>query len=141
MTVPDRCPFGVGAMKSRLFTLMLMLLLALAARPAFAMFVSSEDLARSCISNEKEDIYACTNYIAGVIDYHLLMQSLGTTPTMDFCLPEEVTMSQAAVIVMAYLRTEPQHDLFVAAATVPLALNKAFPCKKPPKPASRAVGK
>jgi len=37
------------------------------------------------------------------------------------------------VLVMAYLHDSPQHDAFVAAAAVPLALNKVFPCSKTKK--------
>ena len=103
-------------------------LVLLSLRPASAMFMSSADLGRMCLSDRSQDIYGCTNYIAGVIDYHALMQSFGTAPTIDFCLPESVSKQQVAVIVMAYMRTSPQNDDFVAATVVPLALNKAFPC-------------
>lgn len=107
-------------------------LLSLAPRPAAAMYVSSAELSAACQSDKREDIYACTNYIAGVIDYHILLQSLGTQPTIDFCLPDSITMQKAAVLVMAYLKTAPQHSSFVAAASIPLALNKVFPCHKQP---------
>lgn len=92
------------------------------------MYVSSAELASTCQSERSQDIYACMNYIAGVIDYHVLMQSLGTAPTIDFCLPESINMQKAAVIVMAYMRAAPQNDDFIAAAAVPMAMNKAFPC-------------
>lgn len=98
---------------------------------AAAMYRTSADLARVCLSERSQDIYACTNYIAGVIDYHVLMQSLGTTPTIDFCLPDSVSMQQAAVIVMAYMQGAPQNDDFIAATVVPMALHKTFPCKAP----------
>jgi hypothetical protein len=100
---------------------------------AQAMYLSSADLAAKCISDRSEDIHDCTSYVAGVIDYHMLLQSLGTNPTMPFCMPESVSMQQAAVIVMAFLKTAPQHDAFVAASAIPLAINKAFPCAAPKK--------
>ena len=103
----------------------------LATRPAAAMYVSTGELSRMCMSDDKADIHGCVNYVAGVIDYHIVMQSLGTVPTIDFCLPNDITKPQAAVIVTAYLRQQPQHAGFVAAASVPLALNKAFPCRQP----------
>lgn len=107
--------------------------LAFGATPARAMYMSSADLSARCQSDRSEDIHACTSYVAGVIDYHLLLQSLGTNPTMPFCMPESINMQQAAVIVMAYLKTAPQHDAFVAASAIPLAINKAFPCAAPKK--------
>ena len=100
-----------------------------APKPAAAQYVMTKDLARDCLSDKRERMAGCIYYITGVIDYHFLMQSFGTAPTIDFCLPESISKEQAAVIVMAYLRTSPQNDDFIAAATIPLALNKAFPCK------------
>ena len=95
---------------------------------ASAQYLETKDLARMCLSDKKEQMSACINYVAGVVDYHTLMQSFGTAPTIDFCLPPEVSKEQAAVIVMAYLKTVTENDEFTAAATIPLALNKAFPC-------------
>lgn len=101
--------------------------------PAVAQYVSTRDLAYLCLGNKKEQMSACINYVAGVIDYHTLMLSFGTAPTIDFCLPESISKEQAAVVVMAYLKTSSQNDAFTAAATIPLALNKAFPCRAAPK--------
>lgn len=101
-------------------------------RPAQAQFVSTRELETHCLSDKKADEAACVNYIAGVIDYHVMLQSLGTAPTIDFCLPRTITKEQAAAIVMAYLSTRPQHDAFIASAAIPLALNKAFPCRDTP---------
>lgn len=120
-------------MKKAIGIFLMMALLLAGARPVAAMYVSTSELARSCLSKKDEEVYGCVNYIAGVIDYHILMQSLGTAPTIPFCLPKDITMSQAAIIVMTYLRSAPQHDDFIAAASVPLALNKAFPCRVPAK--------
>lgn len=116
-------------MRSLSFIMLLLLSFSvLAPKPAVAMYMTSADLARTCLSERSQDIYACTNYIAGVVDYHVLMQSFGTAPTIDFCMPDYISMQQAAVIVMAYMRTAPQNDDFIAATVVPLALHKAFPC-------------
>lgn len=114
-------------MKRKIAFFAVLLCLA-AASPAMSLYVSTEELARRCLGNRSEDISACTSYIAGVIDYHLLLQSLGTAPTIDFCLPENLSLAQASVRVMGYLQDAPQHDAFIAASAVPLALNKAFPC-------------
>ena len=102
------------------------------ARPAQAGFVATDDLQRSCMSGQKEQFTGCLNYIAGVIDYHILMQSFGTQPTIDFCLPDRITLVDAAVAVMAYLKSHPQHDA-IASAVVPMALNYAYPCHPQPK--------
>lgn len=106
------------------------ILLCLIAAPAQAMYLSSADLEQRCASEKQEDLYACMSYIAGVIDYHTMMLSLGTAPTIEFCLPADTSLPQAAGAVMAYLKAAPQHEDFIAAGTVPLALNKVFPCEK-----------
>ncbi|TAL30442.1 MAG: hypothetical protein EPN97_12510 [Alphaproteobacteria bacterium] len=109
-----------------------LLALLLPVRPAHAAYMTTADLQRDCLSGKKEQISGCLNYIAGIIDYHILMQSLGTNPTIDFCLPANLSLEDAGVAVMMYLRKYPQHDAFIASAAVPLALNKAYPCRPPP---------
>ncbi len=118
-------------MKNALAALAVLLCFAAVMKPvpAAAQYLMTKDLARDCLSDKRERMSGCIYYITGVIDYHFLMQSFGTAPTIDFCLPESISKEQAAVIVMAYLRTSAQNDEFIAAATIPLALNKAFPCK------------
>lgn len=116
----------------RKFIGVLVVLAALAGYPhgVSAQYLSTRDLAVLCLGDKKEEVSACINYVAGVIDYHQLMQSFGTAPTLSFCLPASISKEEAAVLVMAYLKTSSQNDPFTAAATIPLALNKAFPCKK-----------
>ena len=118
-------------MKKASLALALLFCIAAIAKPApaNAQYLMTKDLARDCLSDKRERMAGCIYYITGVIDYHFLMQSFGTAPTIDFCLPESISKEQAAVIVMAYLRTSSQNDDFIAASTIPLALNKAFPCK------------
>jgi hypothetical protein len=114
-------------------------LLFCAAPPARAGFVSTEDLTRSCMSSKKEQVGMCLNFIAGVIDYHILLQSMGSQPIIDFCLPNNITIEDAGVAVMTYLKKHPEHDA-LAAAVVPLALNDAWAChpiKKAPITHSR----
>lgn len=101
------------------------------------MYMATGDLNRLCASDSRDDLYGCMHYIAGVIDYHTLMQSLGTAPTIGYCLPETLTMQQAAFAVIAYVRKMPQHADFIAASVVPLALNKLYPCRSATKPASK----
>lgn len=96
--------------------------------PASAAYVTGDELAASCEGDTPQDIFTCTGYIAGVIDYHVIMQSLGTTPTIDFCLPETLSLDAAAFTVMQYLKKAPQHDSFIAAPTVTMALHEKYPC-------------
>ncbi len=73
---------------------------------------------------------ACQGYIAGVIDYHNLISSLGTAPSIDFCVPREADLANVHIRVYKYLR-ENRHEQgpFNAAPGVALALYKAYPCK------------
>lgn len=74
---------------------------------------------------------ACQAYIAGVLDYHNLMRSLGTAPGVDFCVPPKTSMETLQKHVYAYvLRNKEQHGSFTAAPAVALALYNAYPCKK-----------
>jgi len=73
---------------------------------------------------------ACQAYIAGVIDYHKLMKTLGTAPTIDFCVPNTEPMKKLQDIVWVYLARNTQHSEFIAAPAVTLALYDYYPCKK-----------
>ena len=74
---------------------------------------------------------ACQAYIAGVLDYHNLIRSLGTAPSVDFCIPEGVNMNTLQKNVLSYfIRNRHQHERFVAAPGVALALYSAYPCAK-----------
>jgi len=106
-------------------------------KPAAAVYVAGGDLVKNCLSERKQDVYACVHYVAGVIDYHTVMQAVGTAPTLAFCLPANVGITEAAFVVLTYLRANPQHDGFVAAMAVPLALNKVYPCRKAAPKASQ----
>jgi hypothetical protein len=72
---------------------------------------------------------ACQAYIAGVIDYHKLMKSLGTAPLIDFCVPNTESMKRLQNIVWVYLAKNPQHGEFLASPTVTLALYEYYPCR------------
>ena len=68
------------------------------------------------------------SYVAGVIDYQLMQQSLGTQASVDFCLPEDLSIEKAAVTVMLYLEKNPMQGSFIAAPAVSMALQQAYPC-------------
>lgn len=109
----------------------IMLLLALSGgRTAHAQYMTGADLSQSCAADSGANaINRCLGYIAGVIDYHIVMQSLGTTPSTDFCLPKGLLVEEAAINVLAYLKRKPDQLGFIAAPAVTLALNAVYPCK------------
>lgn len=73
---------------------------------------------------------ACQAYIAGVLDYHAVLQSFKIAPKIDICVPGDVTMNQLHAIVLKYLKENTQHDGFIAAPAVTVALYQAYPCRK-----------
>ena len=60
----------------------------------------------------------------------MLMKSLGTAPTIDFCVPNTEPMGKLQDIVWIYLQDNRQHSDFIAAPAVTLALYAYYPCKK-----------
>lgn len=70
----------------------------------------------------------CQAYIAGLIDYHNLLRSLGTAPSIDICVPNTVKLADLQDIVWQYLEDNKQHEAFNAAPAVGLALFEVFPC-------------
>lgn len=77
---------------------------------------------------------ACQSYIAGVLDYHNLLRSLGAAPSIDFCVPESTTLEELHIRVYSYIfKHRKEHGAFTAAPAVALALNQAYPCKQKKK--------
>ena len=72
----------------------------------------------------------CETYVAGVIDTQNMLKSMDFVTPVTFCIPEQYSIQQVTEIVLNDLASSPQHDHFVAAPAVTLALFKAFPCKK-----------
>lgn len=73
---------------------------------------------------------ACQAYILGVIDYHNVLRSLDIAPKVDICIPEKTTPATLHDVVLTYLRQHGEHDGFVAAPAVTMALYEVYPCKK-----------
>lgn len=73
---------------------------------------------------------ACQAYIAGVIDYHNLLKTLKTEPSINLCITNNAKPSDLQDIVWNYLDKNAQHDAFAAAPAITLALAQVFPCKK-----------
>ncbi len=121
------------------FTAFVFLAISFLARPSYAQtsgFFSAAYLQELCRADDRgrETVpgghTACQAYIAGVIDYHKLMKSLGTAPTIDFCVPNTVPMKRLQAIVWVYLKKHGEHSEFVASPAVTLALYAYYPCKK-----------
>ncbi|TVQ84408.1 MAG: hypothetical protein EA357_03060 [Micavibrio sp.] len=99
-------------------------------KKAEAAQLSAYDLLRLCASKNNNDIHICAAYISGIIDYHNLARSLGTaSPSLDFCLPQGVSIGDVIMHVTAYLQRQPQNDAFVASPAVTMALNHYYPCR------------
>jgi hypothetical protein len=76
----------------------------------------------------------CQSYIAGIIDYHKLLRSLGTAPSIDFCVSNQIPLRGLQGVVHDYLKRNVHHDAFNAAPAVVLALFESFPCGPIKKP-------
>ncbi|MGH1399330.1 MAG: Rap1a/Tai family immunity protein [Alphaproteobacteria bacterium] len=73
---------------------------------------------------------ACQAYIAGVMDYHALLRSMGTAPSIDFCVPKDVPMNLVQAQVTSHVfRNQKQHNGFIAAPAVALGLFQNYPCE------------
>lgn len=109
-------------------------LFALCASPVAASvdgaLMTGKTLSLLCNSPKEDDRFACQTYIAGVVDYHRLIKSLGTAPSVDFCLPKNLTMDQIKALVTRYIATHTEHQDFIAAPAVAMSLFNAYPCKK-----------
>lgn len=71
----------------------------------------------------------CQAYILGVIDYHNVLRSLKIAPKVDICIPQDTTPNDLHNVVLEYLRAHGEHDGFIAAPAVTMALYQVYPCK------------
>lgn len=115
---------------------LILLCVLLFVTPSQAARFSGGYLLSMCASDENGDEItagghiACQAYIAGILDYHTLIKSLGTAPGIDFCVPENAGMSAIQNRVQSYvLKNRNQHQSFIAAPGVALGLHNSFPCK------------
>lgn len=73
---------------------------------------------------------ACQAYIAGLLDYHNLLRTLGTAPSIDFCVPKDTNLEKLQTQIFSYVfKNRKQHGSFTAAPAVALGLYQAYPCK------------
>lgn len=73
---------------------------------------------------------ACQSYISGVIDYHNMLRGMKIAPDINICVPENISLNQLHLVVLQYLEKNPQHDAFVAAPAVLMAIFQKYPCRK-----------
>ena len=72
---------------------------------------------------------ACQAYIAGILDYHNLIRSLGTAPSVDFCVPDDASMNEIHAKVSSYIfQNRHEQGPFIAAPGVALGLFSVWPC-------------
>lgn len=106
-------------------------------QPSTAARFSGEYLINVCASdaNGQEVVQgghvACQAYISGILDYHNLLRSLGTAPSIDFCVPEGTSLNDIQNKIVRYLlRNKSEHAKFIASPGVMLGLRKSYPCGK-----------
>ena len=78
---------------------------------------------------------ACQSYISGMIDYYKFLDAMNLQSdipdNMKFCVPEEVSLNEIQIKVLAFFYTYHKlHGKFVAAPAVLMALSAAYPCAK-----------
>jgi len=122
-------------MKNLKFTALFLLIMICPLRVDAARF-SGDYLLQVCGSNEQGEelvsggYIACQGYIAGVLDYHNLIRSLGTAPSVDFCVPETATMKDIQQKILRHmLENHHEQGPFIASPAVALALFSAYPCR------------
>lgn len=97
---------------------------ASAAEPTFSSYLRGESLQRLC----EADTASCEMYIVGVVD-RMFLDASDQEQRTDFCLPQGVKSGQLRLVVMKYLRDNPEVLHAVAASNIGAAVSIAFPCK------------
>jgi hypothetical protein len=122
--------------KSKAFCALLLAAILILPPPAHAARFSGAYLLQVCGVDKKGNELvkgghtACQAYIAGVLDYQNVLQSLKIAPAVDICVPENVSIADLHRIVLAYLQKHKEDDSFIAAPTVTMALYQTYPCHK-----------
>lgn len=115
-------------MKNYLILLILLIFTLFVPNKAQAALVTGDMLKSHCSSEKSEDLLICTNYIAGIIDYHLFMKTMNVLPDLGFCLPKDISIEEASFVIMKYLQNSPYYDPFIGASSVIMALHNEYPC-------------
>lgn len=110
------------------------LLIALIVSPLVSTAYSGSELLEFCTSpTDKTDVEfgkntLCLGYLNGIADLHDILVILGDKLPL-WCPPENVTVGQAEMVVIKYLKEHPEDLHLVAGSQVANAFMSAFPCK------------
>ena len=96
------------------------------AAPASAAYITGHKLHELCVEND--DTFACTTYVAGVVDMLILMKELGVEKISQPCFPEGVTAGQLGNVFAKFLRDHPKKRHWEGMVLVTAAIREAFPC-------------
>ena len=72
----------------------------------------------------------CQSYIAGVLDYHRMMASMGYIGNLEICMPADVTPRRKQDQVYRYIKRHNFDDDTNAAPSVIMALHDRWGCAK-----------
>ena len=86
-------------------------------------FFDGNELYEVCSASDIPRLHVCLGYIAGAADAASSSASYGMV-----CLPEGISMSQAADIVKRYLRDHPEVRHYAAYDLAANALAEVWPC-------------
>jgi hypothetical protein len=132
---------GVAAMKVLLTIAVFCALMMPAHAADGAFWESGNDFLRYCSSVEKDDVIDlievtrgmhCMGYIQGLsagIDEEIAFATeKGHAAPIPFCIRDGVEVKQSVVIVLKYIRNQPEKAQIRASTLAMAALQKAFPC-------------
>jgi Rap1a immunity proteins len=88
-------------------------------------FTSGSELLLEC---EQSVPLSCLKYLAGLGHMHSVTAYYGRQPL--YCMPDEVTVYQAQLIVVRYLRAHPEWLHYGSAHLATYAFAEAFPCPR-----------
>lgn len=80
-------------------------------------------------AKDAKDLGFCFGYIWAVVDSVTLVSADGKGKP-SLCVPEDVTSTQAAKIVIKYGNDHPEELNQLAMVVIPEAVRKSFPCKQ-----------
>ena len=116
-------------MKISIFVLIVCALVFIPGTAPQAFYQTADEWKENCSSDTEATLQKCVGYIAGMIDYHSFLQSLGTQPGIDFCIPDDAAIEDVSMQVLAYLESSPHNDAFIAVPGIAMALYALYPCQ------------
>ncbi len=114
--------------------LILILLLTFTVMSTNADAMSGQKLLMYCDTDKNDELYYqdnahCVGYIAGTIEaFDIYATTYSVSPV--FCLPKGATYMQLKMVVLNYIKDNPQELHYKAGVLINLAVRGAFPCKR-----------